>query len=458
MKNRTMLVLLFSAIFCAPVLGQLSDTTEPAYYKIITAADADIPGNIAHALIYVPFDDADFHTLSAREASLHVTVDGETTVLPRYINAWTDDGDSVVGGLYFTSPLTDGQDNKFRIWYDANADNDGSQDGAGICSAIGAEVFIPCNEGTGGTVADISGNGHNGTLEGDATWNASGKLGPCLQLDGTDDYVDCGSFDSHSWSAYTLWSWVNYDSSGTDEHSVISNFDNSNTHGSFIMRLEPSNDTIESYAIIVSDTQVGAQFATAITANQWQSVGVTFDSSLGMHAYPDGTKSATSVSIGAALDADYSSSDNHLLLGSSPHAVTDDLTGYLGCSIVFTRCLDDIEMLWLANNQDSATGLFSWGSETAADWGAGPATPALPPPIIWFSETLQDYNDLSAWYDGELAPRVHAQIQAENRQMIDSFLSALQLSLCRNEINMSVTDRQWAWMRANKLKNHGLSD
>jgi len=47
------------------------------------------------------------------------------------------------------------------------------------------------DEGTGTTAFDSSGNGNDGTFQGDPQW-AVGKIGSALDLDG-DDYVDCGN-------------------------------------------------------------------------------------------------------------------------------------------------------------------------------------------------------------------------------------------------------------------------
>ncbi|MCP4262265.1 MAG: LamG domain-containing protein [Planctomycetes bacterium] len=48
------------------------------------------------------------------------------------------------------------------------------------------------DDGSGTTLADASGNGHDGTLMGDPKW-VPGKFGGALEFDGDGDYVDCGS-------------------------------------------------------------------------------------------------------------------------------------------------------------------------------------------------------------------------------------------------------------------------
>ena len=50
----------------------------------------------------------------------------------------------------------------------------------------------PMKEGTGSSIADLSGNGNTGTITG-ATWVKTTGGDSCLSFDGTDDYVDCGN-------------------------------------------------------------------------------------------------------------------------------------------------------------------------------------------------------------------------------------------------------------------------
>ena len=63
---------------------------------------------------------------------------------------------------------------------------------------IGAGLYFPapnvntelrCNEGTGTTIADASGNGHTVTLTNGPSWIA-GKDGQGINLDGVNDYIN----------------------------------------------------------------------------------------------------------------------------------------------------------------------------------------------------------------------------------------------------------------------------
>ncbi len=76
----------------------------------------------------------------------------------------------------------------------------------------------------GGTTATDSAGVNDGTLMGDATW-AAGWIGSAVQLDGDDDYVDCGQgavFNSVCRDVITLAAWVKADPAlGPDWGGII---------------------------------------------------------------------------------------------------------------------------------------------------------------------------------------------------------------------------------------------
>ena len=64
-----------------------------------------------------------------------------------------------------------------------------------IAAEEGVLLIYSFDEGQGTTVKDLSKNGNDGTLQGDATWANDGKFGGGVSLDGDEDYVDCGEND-----------------------------------------------------------------------------------------------------------------------------------------------------------------------------------------------------------------------------------------------------------------------
>src|SRR5262249_39519752 len=82
------------------------------------------------------------------------------------------------------------------------------------------------DEGSGSTVADSSGMGNAGSIQG-ATWT-SGKHGNALSFNGSNSYVDLGnapslqSSDSMTWSA-----WILATAHPADDGQIIARSDNS---------------------------------------------------------------------------------------------------------------------------------------------------------------------------------------------------------------------------------------
>ena len=81
--------------------------------------------------------------------------------------------------------------------------------GSAAALSSGLVAAYAFNEGTGSTVADVSGNGHTASVNG-ATWTDTGRYGKALSFNGTSSYVDLGNAadlqitGSMTWSAWVL--------------------------------------------------------------------------------------------------------------------------------------------------------------------------------------------------------------------------------------------------------------
>ncbi|MCF7973123.1 MAG: discoidin domain-containing protein [Phycisphaerae bacterium] len=121
----------------------------------------------------------------------------------------------------------------------------------------------------GGTIAfDSSGNGNDGTLQGDPQW-VTGVLGGALEFDGTGDYVEVPDNESlHQWETFTLSAWIyqleSRSSRILDKATAgTSNGPHMDTHPGTTLR-SCSGNTCDSTA---------AQY----TLEEWHHVAVTFD-------------------------------------------------------------------------------------------------------------------------------------------------------------------------------------
>ncbi|MBP8304535.1 MAG: discoidin domain-containing protein, partial [Phycisphaerae bacterium] len=71
-----------------------------------------------------------------------------------------------------------------------------------------------------GNGQDSSGNGNHGTLTGGPAWVSAGRISGALDLDGIDDYVDCGAGASLDITdQVTVCAWIRPDDVGNSEHN-----------------------------------------------------------------------------------------------------------------------------------------------------------------------------------------------------------------------------------------------
>ena len=76
----------------------------------------------------------------------------------------------------------------------------------------GLVVYLPFDEGAGGTTKDVSGNKNNGKLEGKIKW-ANGKFGKALQFNGeaSASWVMVKSSKQLNVDSFTFMAWVNFE-------------------------------------------------------------------------------------------------------------------------------------------------------------------------------------------------------------------------------------------------------
>jgi len=148
-----------------------------------------------------------------------------------------------------------------------------------------ARSLVGCwlmNEGAGGKVYDLSGNGNHGTFVGDTHW-VPGQHGSCLSFDGSGDAVNIGDYyDGISAITVSAWCRAANAQSSTTEGIVSKRW--SSFYGWSLWR-----DGFEKYnfAIGASGGQASAQSTTVFADTDWHHiVGVYTGSSV--HIYVDG--------------------------------------------------------------------------------------------------------------------------------------------------------------------------
>ena len=114
--------------------------------------------------------------------------------------------------------------------YNVSAQDDSGNESA-VSSALNVDTSVPSGfelsagypfeEGSGSTIFDLSGNGSNGTLEGNAVRNLTGKIGEAIEFNGSSSYINLGSLDITS-PTMSIALWFNADDFGTHDARLIS--------------------------------------------------------------------------------------------------------------------------------------------------------------------------------------------------------------------------------------------
>jgi regulation of enolase protein 1 (concanavalin A-like superfamily) len=198
---------------------------------------------------------------------------------------------------------------------------------------------------TSGTVAaDSSGYGNDGTVLGGAQW-VSGYIDGAIDLDGDDDYVDCGYdpiFDTAN--EMTLAAWVAIRSIPTAWACVVSK-------GEYSWRL--SNENMERrfhFGITIwSAPNPSLAGDTVVGLDEWHHVAGTYDGqniNIYLDGWLDGTVATSSpIGVNAA----------NVLIGENPEAAGRNWDGLIDDVRIYNRVLSEAEIGELMPTQLKAT-------------------------------------------------------------------------------------------------------
>ncbi len=145
---------------------------------------------------------------------------------------------------------------------------------------------LRCNEGTGTTTIDGSGNNHNGTLTNGPTWGA-GKYGQGINLDGTNDYINLTDHAdytltptvSYTWSAWVKNNNFNQWSTVWSQTLNSTNYFYFYAHSSNDADAGPVTNGLSVYWYNGNNKLVLHSNNNVLTAGQWSYVTVTYNAS-----------------------------------------------------------------------------------------------------------------------------------------------------------------------------------
>ena len=140
-------------------------------------------------------------------------------------------------------------------------------------TATGLVAAYAFSEGSGTTVADLSGNGNTGTIQG-ATWSTAGKYGSALQFDGASTWVtinDSSSLDLTS--GMTLEAWVNPTTLTGSWRTVLLKEQN----GAMVYALYAQTDTDQPSGHVYTNTEYDTRGPGLLPTGAWTHLAATYN-------------------------------------------------------------------------------------------------------------------------------------------------------------------------------------
>ncbi len=202
----------------------------------------------------------------------------------------------------------------------------------------------PFNEGSGGQVFDLSGNGNTGTLVGNPSWDF-GIFG-ALKFDGTGDYIainNSPSLNNFGTGDFSIFARVKIPPRGDPSYGQIFNVEG--TDPRYYLRFNDNASVYGGLHALIDDgpTSVSAWSNTIIDDNKEHQVGVVYDRDGNMQLYIDGKADGSGVSIAAVGSVN---NNNDVRIGMR-YSDIGDFLGLIDHVMVYNRALTASEIALL---------------------------------------------------------------------------------------------------------------
>lgn len=219
------------------------------------------------------------------------------------------------------------------------------------------------NSCTGGVndSCDTSGNGYDGSWLGNATTTTEGRFGRAVALDGTDDGIDLSSnFNFNSLDGFTIAAWVNTNSTSTQQ-TIYNNGQGVvlrlNSTGRFAAAIRSSTPSLAWYEVTTTS---------AISANTWYHVMVTYKRGGVARVYVNGREAATSNTNLLTYAHDSSSDDFIGRQSSFLEATQYSWNGEIDEVRIFNRELSNADAAALFNHANGPVAYYNFDENTGS--------------------------------------------------------------------------------------------
>ena len=210
-----------------------------------------------------------------------------------------------------------------------------------ILNTVGSWEF---SEGAGGTVADGSGYGNNGTING-ATWSTvtvSGE-GSSLSFDGNDDEVDMGNVLNMGVNNFTISAWAKVDAGSFGKWSIFDKVSGGTNQG-YGYGIETDGSIRYRLRDSVDNTTISATIGSGYADSNWHYFTWMVDRTGGISKmYVDGVQIGSNIDI-SSLGTDTIDSGSTVKIGRNLDGIIDDVRIYDQ-----SLNLSEIEQLYVAS-------------------------------------------------------------------------------------------------------------
>lgn len=207
--------------------------------------------------------------------------------------------------------LMNGKIDELRIWNDARTLNELQENMYTELNGDeqGLVAYYPFNETSGTTTADASVNSGTGTLYNmdGSEWEPSPVLHSadnCLEFDGVNDYVDCGTMNL-SGTSVTLECWVKLNNFNDPGQQVISLIGTEQNGNAAFLRLGDGGEPIElnqaQFVLYIGGQQCKLNGHQKLESNTWYHIAGVYDANTGMKIYINGILDASNAQTGSFI-------------------------------------------------------------------------------------------------------------------------------------------------------------
>lgn len=229
----------------------------------------------------------------------------------------------------------------------------------------GLIMYLPFNEGQGKVAGDLSGNGHNGDLEG-PEWT-DGKFDKGLLFNGEDSFVEVPFDDAFIVKdGLTLGAWVTANMPFDPQWKGVINAQKS-TYGPFLMQTGGASKA--EIGLFLGGAWTWIRSGNALEPDVYHQVVGVFDMEEGLHIYFDGQLDDGEGSIGAKAAEIDDAPDEGIVIGHNYNLAGRFWDGAIDEVMIYNRALSADEVAQLFETPLSDAMAVEAAGKLASAWG-----------------------------------------------------------------------------------------